>query len=135
MVVKLYFTDGSVVVRSFSDEELKNLKLLDKLGEFFNNYLAPEQPIDSWEIFDKKEHSIDCYNFDLRDYFNYSKSLVGLVVYNKVVDDFEFFEKGSYEYSIDSLEIDSYERLVKFNYNMDHYYNSKIFHNPENWEK
>lgn len=136
MVVKLFFTDGTVSIRSFSDEELNNLKLLDKLGEFFNNYLAPEFPIDGWEIFDKKEASkgSDFNIFDLRDYFNYSKSLVGLELDDKVVDDFEFFEKDSYEYNLDSLENDSYERSVKFNYTMDHYYYSKMTwnHDPEN---
>lgn len=135
MVVKLFFTDGTVSIRSFSNEELNNFKLLDKLEEYFKNYLAPELPLDGWEIFDKKDAPVDSFIFDLRDYFNYSKSLVGLVLDDKVVDDFEFFEKGSYEYNLDSLENDSYERLVKFNYILDHYYNSKIFHDPENWEK
>jgi len=126
MVVKLFFTDGSVVVRSFSQDELNNLNLLDKLGDYFNNKLAPEHPLDGWEIFDKKNAPVDSIIFDLRDYFNYSKSLVGSLIDNKVVDDFEFFEKGSYEYDLDSLDSDSYERLVKFNYTLDHYYYSKF---------
>jgi hypothetical protein len=126
MVVKLFFTDGTVSIRSFSNEELNKYKLLDKLGEYFKNFYAPELPLDGWEIFDKKDDAADCFNFDLRNYFNYSKSLVGLVLDDKVVDDFEFFEKGSYEHNLDSLENDSYERLVKFNYTMDHYYYSKL---------
>lgn len=141
MVVRLFFTDGSSSVRSFTDEELENLKLLDKLIDYFRDCLNPDDPIDSYEIFDiKKCPVVDDYNlrnFDLREYFNYSDSFIGLEVDGCVVKRVEFFSVDSYEYGLDSLEGEPYGRAVKFNYTIDHYYYWQKFKNfdPENWDK
>jgi hypothetical protein len=147
MVVKLFFTNGSSSIRSFSDEELVKLKLTDSLKDYFSEHLNPDFPIDTFEIFDIKKYPSDDYNlrrlendynlrtFDYRDYFNYSKSFIGLEIDGCVVERVEFFDNNSYEYGLDSLDGEPYERGVIFNYTMDHYYYSKGTVDPENWEK
>jgi len=147
MVVKLFFTNGSSSIRSFSDEELVKLKLTDSLKDYFSEHLNPDFPIDTFEIFDIKKYPSDDYNlrrlendynlrtFDYRDYFNYSKSFIGLEIDGCVVERVEFFDNNSYEYGLDSLEGEPYERGVFLNYTMDHYYYSKGTVDPENWEK
>ena len=130
MVVKLFFTDGSSKVVSFTDDQLNNLKLLDKLPTYFAECLNPEFPIDSYEIFDIKKcpvvNDYDIRQFDLAQYFNYSKSFIGLEVDGCVVERVSFFDRDSYEYGLDSLEGEPYERAVRFIYTMDHYYYSKL---------
>jgi hypothetical protein len=139
MVVKLFFTDRSSSIRSFSDEELRDLKLNNSLKDYFSEHLSPDFPIDTFEIFDIKKCPVDNdYNlrrFDYRDYFNYSKSFIGLEIDGCVVERVEFFDNNSYEYGLDSLDGEPYERGVIFNYTMDHYYYSKGTVDPENWEK
>lgn len=139
MVVKLFFTDGSETVRSFSDKDLEDHNLLNKINDYFKNCCDPDHPIDSYEIFDRKKCPVvDDYNlrnFDYRDYFNYSKSFIGAVIDSRVVERVEFFENNTYEYGLDSLEGEPYERCVKFNYTIDHYYYSKLSYDPENWDK
>jgi hypothetical protein len=126
MVVKLFFTNASSVIRSFSDEELVKLNLTKHLMNFFSEHLSPDYPIDTFEIFDIKKCPVDNdYNlrrFDYRDYFNYSKSFIGLEIDGCVVERVEFFDNDSYEYGLDSLEGEPYERGVFFNYTMDHYH-------------
>ncbi len=140
MVVKLFFTDGSETVQSFSDKDLEDHNLLNKINDYFKEHLWPQYPIDSYEIFDRKKCPVDwddyCLrNFDYRDYFNYSKSFIGAVIDSRVVERVEFFENNTYEYGLDSLEGEPYERCVKFNYTLDHYYYSKLSYDPENWDK
>jgi hypothetical protein len=125
MVVKLIFTDNSETVRSFSNKELSDLKLFDKLKEYFTKKLNPEFPIESFEIFDRKKCAVeDDYNirnFSLVDYFNSSQSFIGVVIDEKVVKRVEFFGVDSYEYGLDSLEGEPYDRTVKFDYRFDGY--------------
>lgn len=132
MVVKLYFSDGSSVIRSFNDEELLNLKLLDKLKEYFIKKFNPFYSIDSYELFDIKNCSADAEIFDLREYFNYSQSFIGMEMGGLVVG-FEFFERGSFEFFVDSIEADSYQRAVIINYTFDNYPLNKFNFDPENW--
>lgn len=138
MVVKLYFTDGSEIIRNFTDDELWRYNLLENLKDYFSSNLSPCLPIESYEFCDKNVlvDGWNIINFDYREYFNYFRSFIGLQIDGLIVRDFEFFEEGTYEHSLFSLDGDPYKRVIKINYILDHHYYSKnTFHDPENWEK
>lgn len=124
MVVKLFFADRVEEVVSFTFSELDNLKLLDKLMDYFMEKMNPEFMIGSYEISEKIEEGY--FKFDLRDYFNYSNSFIGLELEGRVVDRVEFFDEGTYEYNLDSLDSSSSVRYVKFNYPYEYYDISRI---------
>lgn len=135
MVVRLFFTNGTDKIRSFTDEELINYKLTDKLKEYFTANLWPDFPIDSYELFDINEAAVDLRTFDLREYFNYSRSFIGLETEDGIVSRVEFFDKDNYEYNLDYLgeNKDPYMRKVGFVYNYEEYYlNNPYHHDPEN---
>lgn len=125
MVVKLYFTDGSVLVRSFSDEELKNYKILniDELTEYIENLF--HRPLDTWWF---REKGFDNYGsldqlvkIDLRDYFTCYNSFLNKNIDGKIINKVEYFSEDSYEYTISLLEGDGYVRDIFVEYDIDHY--------------
>lgn len=142
MVVKLYFSDGTYEIKSFTEEDFNKYKLLDKLKEYFIKYLAPIHDIESWRIFDIN-YIVDTNDlsikkswrrFDWRAYFNYSESFIGLEVEGREVIGVTFFDENSYEYNLSYLECgDPYNRWVFFNYKFDNYPLNKLNFDYENW--
>lgn len=126
MVVKLYFTDGSVVVRSFSDEELFNHNILntDKITEYLENSSNNYRPIDSWFFKEKglENYGSQIVTIDLRDYFKKYNSFLNKNIDGKIINKFEFFSEDSYEYGISLLGEDGlYFRDIFVEYEIDHY--------------
>ena len=115
MVVKLYFRDGSSIIRSFSDEELSSLGLWtdDSLRIFFENNLNLDGQIEDFTLTDKGEHT-----FDLREYFKWNESFDHVLIDG--LERVEFPAENSYEYNLAALEKDNpsnlYKRRVNFNY-------------------
>jgi hypothetical protein len=137
MVVRLFFTDGSSVVRTFTNDELFFHEILDqdKLTEYFENNLDLQYPVESWDFTNNSHKKFsNIYRIDLREIINDSQSLVGVEIENRVVDRFEWLDEGSYEFSLACLENsgsnDLYYRNVLFDFD---YANNDLEH-WDHWE-
>lgn len=121
MIIKFYFEDGSSNIRSFSDNDLNKLRLLDKLQEYLIKFYAPE--FKGYELFSITKKKSGDYIFNLKDYFMYYQSFIGIKIDKKLVCRVEFFNKGSYEYVLDLLnDEEGYERGIKLAYTLDNDY-------------
>lgn len=103
MVVRLYFSDGSNVVRNITDEELFKFGFLD--SEDFVSYLedVSGQSVDSWRFCDNLEDNIEVV--DLRDACVIDAKDLKKID-DKVVTKFEYLDINSYEYNVAILGLD-----------------------------
>lgn len=121
MVVKLYFTDQTNIVRTFTTDELFSFRVLDKnkLLEYFEENLNLSHPVEDWEFTTHSEKHTNIYRIDLRPFINKYTSFIGIRVDGRLVESYEFLKEDSYEYglaSLENLEPDLYFRNVMFDF-------------------
>lgn len=111
MVVKLDFTDGSSVIKNYSNDQLWELGIYrrENLIEFFENKFDVGEIID-FDFVDSCEGS-DTYQFDIRNYFKYTDNLVGIEIDGKEVGSYSFPSENSYEYNVSLMGYDNIKDL------------------------
>lgn len=111
MVVKLNFTDGSSVIKNYSNDQLWELGLYKRqdLIEFFENKFGVGEIID-FDFVDSSEGS-DTYQFDIRNYFKYADNLVGTEIDGKEIGSYSFPSEDSYEYNVSLMGCDNIKDL------------------------
>jgi hypothetical protein len=118
MVVKLDFTDGSSVIKNYSNDQLWELGIYrrENLIEFFENKFGVGEIID-FDFVDSCEGS-DTYQFDIRNYFKYADNLVGMEIDGKKIGSYSFPLENSYEYNVSLMGYnnikDLYTKYVTF---------------------
>jgi hypothetical protein len=110
MVVKLYFEDGSSVIKNYTTDELYELGLLNSLTNFLENKFDLDGEIEDYDFVDGPDGS-DVYKFDIRNYFKNNDDFVGLVVDGKEVISYEFPSEDSYEYNVNLLGLEKIKNL------------------------
>ena len=112
MVVKLNFTDGSSVIKNYTDEDLWNMGVYvrDHLVSFFENKFGLEEgEITNFDFVDSE--GSDTYRFDVRNLFKNIDGFVGIEVDGKEVGSYEFPSEDSYEYNVSLLGSDNIKDL------------------------
>jgi|694.fasta_scaffold19238_15 hypothetical protein len=119
MVVKLNFTDGTFIYRTFSNEELFEIGAWDEdaLINFFNNKFSVDADITGFDFVDGPVGT-DVYTFDIRNYFKINCDHIknkcafsDLKVDDKIISSCEFPQEGSYEYNVALMGQDDTKNL------------------------